>query len=294
MPSASLPPVAFIGIGIMGRHLAAHLQRAGYPLHVFNRTREKTAELVAAGATWHPDPGSAAAAASVVFTMLGGPPDVASAYLAPEGIVARAAPGTLLIDLTTSSPQLAREIAAAATARGLASLDAPVSGGDVGAREARLVIMAGGDESAFARAQPLLALLGRTIVRIGPAGSGQYCKLANQIAVAVGMVAWCEALAFARRAQLDPALVRETLAGGAAGSWAMTHLAPRALAADFSPGFSVKHLRKDIAIASGSADELGCALPGLEEARQLFAAVAERGWDESGTQVLYRHYVEND
>jgi 3-hydroxyisobutyrate dehydrogenase len=289
---ASLPSVAFIGTGVMGRSMAGHLQQAGHPLHVHNRTQSKAAALLAAGATWHDSAGSAAAAADVVVTMLGFPTDVEASYLAPDGIVARARPGALLIDMTTSSPALARRIAEVAAKRGLASLDAPVSGGDIGAKEARLVIMAGGEPAAFARAQPLFALLGKNIARLGPAGAGQHCKMANQIAVAVAMVAWVEALAYAQRAGLDPAAVHASISGGAAGGWAMTNLAPRALAGNYAPGFYVKHILKDLRIALDSAAELKLELPGLAGAKQLYDQVAARGWEDSGTQVLYRLYTE--
>jgi 3-hydroxyisobutyrate dehydrogenase len=282
--------IAFVGTGVMGRSMAGHLRVAGHPLHVYNRTKEKAQPLLDAGARWHDSAGSAAAAAAVVITMLGFPRDVEESYLAMGGIVERARPGALLVDMTTSSPELARRIAAAASARGLDALDAPVSGGDIGAREAKLVIMAGGRPEAFERARPVLSLLGRNLALQGPAGSGQHCKMANQIACAVGMVAWCEALAYANRAGLDPARVLGSISGGAAGSWAMTTLAPRALAGDFAPGFYVKHIRKDIGIAVASAQEMGLELPGLDCARRLYDRVAEVGWDEFGTQVLYRLY----
>jgi 3-hydroxyisobutyrate dehydrogenase len=283
--------IAFIGTGVMGRSMAGHLQRAGHTLHVFNRTKAKAQALLDGGAHWHDSAGSAAAAAQVVVTMLGFPNDVEQSYLGAGGIVERALPGALLIDMTTSSPVLARRIAEAAGRRGLDSLDAPVSGGDVGAREARLVIMAGGGEAAFARAKPLFELLGKNIARFGPAGSGQYCKMANQIAVAVAMVSWVEALAFARKAGLDPDRVHASISGGAAGSWAMTNLAPRALAGDYAPGFYVKHILKDMRIALESAAEMKLDLPGVAVAKELYDKVAVCGWDECGTQVLYRMYV---
>jgi 3-hydroxyisobutyrate dehydrogenase len=223
--------------------------------------------------------------------MLGFPQDVEETYLAPGGIVERAARGALLVDMTTSSPLLARRISAAAAERGLEALDAPVSGGDVGAREARLVIMAGGEAAAFERARPVLSLMGGNISHLGPAGAGQHCKMANQIAVAVGMIAWTEALAYARSAGLDPQKVLASISGGAAGSWSMTNLAPRALAGNFAPGFYVKHIRKDIGIAIASAAEMNLDVPGLACARALYDRVAGRGWEEMGTQVLYRLYT---
>jgi len=285
------PSIAFIGTGVMGRSMAGHLQRAGHALHVYNRTREKARPLLDAGAHWHDSAGEAAAAAEVVITMLGFPADVEQSYLGAGGIVEKARPGALLIDMTTSSPVLARRIASAAAPRGVAALDAPVSGGDVGAREARLVIMAGGDPAAFARALPLLELMGKNIALLGLAGSGQHCKMANQIAVAVGMVAWVEALIYARKAGLDPAQVQASIGGGAAGSWAMTNLAPRALAGNFAPGFYVKHILKDMRIALESAAEMQLDLPGLACAKKLYDQVAAHGWDECGTQALYRLYA---
>jgi 3-hydroxyisobutyrate dehydrogenase len=283
--------IAFIGTGVMGRSMAGHLKNAGHTLHVHNRTKEKAQSLIEAGAQWHDSAGGAAAQADVVITMVGFPSDVEAAYLGAGGIVERAKAGALLIDMTTSSPLLAQRIAAAASKRGLGALDAPVSGGDLGAREARLVIMVGGEEAAFARAKPLFELMGKTIVRHGRAGAGQYCKMANQVAVAVGMVAWCEALAYARKAGLDPVAVQSTISGGAAGSWAMTNLAPRALSENYAPGFYVKHILKDMRIALESAAEMKLELPGLALAKKLYDDVAARGWEDCGTQALYRLYV---
>jgi len=289
------PCVGFIGTGIMGAPMAGHLLAAGCTLHVHNRTRAKAEPLVARGATWHDAPEGVAAACPVVISMLGYPADVETTYLGGgpsggAGLVATACPGTLLIDMTTSSPALAVRIAAAAAARGLRAVDAPVSGGDVGAHNATLVIMCGGDEAAFTRAVPLLERLGRSVTRLGPAGAGQRCKLANQVAVAMGMVAWCEALAHAEAGGLDPAAVQQVIAGGAAGSWALTNLAPRALSGDFAPGFLVKHLVKDIGIALEAARESGIELPGLATAARLYDAVVARGWEHDGTQVLARLY----
>jgi 3-hydroxyisobutyrate dehydrogenase len=275
----------------MGRSMAGHLLAAGHPIHVFNRTREKALALLESGATWHDSAGAAAAEADVVITMLGFPQDVEQTYLSGGGIIEKARGGALLIDMTTSSPVLARKISAAAKARGLEAIDAPVSGGDVGAREARLVIMAGGEAAAFERAGPILSLMGKNISLLGPAGAGQHCKMANQIAVAVAMIAWCEALAYAKKAGLDPAKVHASISGGAAGGWAMTNLAPRALSGNFAPGFYVKHIRKDIGIAVASAKEMELDLPGLACAQALYGRVAEKGWDEMGTQVLYQLYT---
>ena len=292
MATLPLASIAFIGTGVMGRSMAGHLQRAGHSLHVYNRTKEKADALVAAGAHWHDTAGAAAAAADIVVTIVGYPADVEATYLGKDGIVARARPGALLIDMTTSSPALACRVAAAASARGLSALDAPVSGGDIGAREARLVIMVGGDEAAFTRAQPILALMGKNILRHGPAGAGQHCKLANQIAVASAMMAWVEALAYARAAGLDPARVLESIGGGAASSWSMVNLGPRVLRGDFAPGFYVKHFLKDMRLALESAAELKLELPGLAAAKKLYDRVAAKGWEDLGTQALYRLYTE--
>jgi 3-hydroxyisobutyrate dehydrogenase len=286
-------PVTFIGTGIMGGSMAGHLLAAGHPLHVHSRTRAKTEPLLARGATWHDTPASAAADGQVVVTMLGLPSDVEQVYFGTDGssgIIATAAPGSLLIDMTTSSPQLAERIAAAAAARGLAAVDAPVSGGDVGARNAQLVIMAGGDQPAFERARPLLELLGKSVTRLGAAGSGQRCKLANQVAVAVGMVAWCEALAVARAGGLDAAAVQQVISGGAAGSWGLTNLAPRALVGDFAPGFLVRHLVKDIHLARQEAEVTGLELPGLAVAERLYGLLEATGNGDEGTQALLRQY----
>jgi 3-hydroxyisobutyrate dehydrogenase len=283
--------IAFIGTGVMGRSMAGHLLRAGHSVHVYNRTRQKADSLVEAGAHWHDSAGAAAAAADVVITMLGFPKDVEENYLAAGGIIESAKPGALLIDMTTSSPLLAKRIAEAAAKRSLSSLDAPVSGGDIGAREARLVIMVGGATAAFERAKPLFELMGKNIALHGAAGAGQYCKMANQIAVAVGMVAWCEALAYAQKAGLDPSAVHQSISGGAAGSWALTTLAPRALSGDFAPGFYVKHIIKDMGIALESAAEMHLDLPGLANAKQLYDQVAARGWEDNGTQALFKLFL---
>ncbi len=289
--------IGVIGTGIMGRSMAGHLLAAGYEVHVFNRTRSKAEPLLAAGATWHDTPGDVAEASDVVITMVGMPADVEEVYFGgtkavPEGsgLVGRSRSGTLLIDMTTSSPTLACRIASAAAGRGLAAIDAPVTGGDVGARAATLTIMLGGDAAACERARPMLNRLGKSVTRLGAAGAGQRCKLANQIAVAVGMVAWCEALAHARAGGLDAAAVQQVISGGAAGSWGLTNLAPRAIAGDMAPGFLVKHLLKDIGLARECAAESGLVLPGLETAERLYALAATHGWTDEGTQVLYRLY----
>ncbi len=288
-------PVGFIGTGIMGASMAGHLLAAGHPLHVHNRSRAKAEPLLGRGAIWHDTPAGVADEVAVVITMLGLPADVEEVYFGGtarvprgRGLLDAARPGTLLVDMTTSSPTLAARIASAAAARGLAAIDAPVSGGDVGARTAALVIMAGGEPEAFARAEPLFALMGRSATRLGPTGAGQRCKLANQVAVAVGMVAWCEALALARAGGLDPAAVQQVIAGGAAGSWSLTNLAPRALAGDFAPGFLVRHMLKDIRLAREAVADGAADFPGLAVAETLYAKLVERGQGDAGTQALWQ------
>jgi 3-hydroxyisobutyrate dehydrogenase len=282
--------IAFIGTGVMGRSMAGHLLKAGHPLHVFNRTRARAQPLLDAGAHWHDSAGAAAAQADFVFTIVGFPADVEETYFGPKGVLAHARPGAVLVDMTTSRPLLAQRIAAAAKAKGLAALDAPVSGGDVGAREARLVIMVGGEAAAFERTRPLFELMGKNIALHGPAGAGQHCKMANQISIASIMMSWCEALTYAQKAGLDPARVIESIGGGAAASWSLNNLAPRALQGDFAPGFYVKHFLKDMRIALESAAAMQLDLPGLTQAKKLYDEVARRGWEENGTQVLLRLY----
>lgn len=288
--------VTFIGTGIMGSRMAEHLIANGHSLHVHNRTRKKAEVLLKKGAVWHDTPESAAAASDTVITMLGLPSDVEQVYFGQAGaggVLAASKPGSLLIDMTTSSPRLAERISHAAEERGIETLDAPVSGGDVGAREASLVIMVGGRQEAFDRAVPLFEQLGKSITLLGPAGNGQRCKLVNQIAVAVGMVAWCEALAVAKAAGLDPSVAQGVTSGGAAGSWGLSNLAPRALNEDFKPGFLVRHLVKDILLAREEADRYGVCLPGLEVAWKLYGSLEKTGFGEEGTQVLFRSYDKN-
>jgi 3-hydroxyisobutyrate dehydrogenase len=290
-PSNERAPVGFIGLGIMGASMAGHLLRGGHSLHVYNRTPSRAEPLLAAGAHWHDSPGAVAAAADVVITMVGTPDDVEAIYLGSDGIVAKARQGAILIDMTTSSPALAEKIAAAAAARGLRALDAPVSGGDVGAREAKLSIMVGGDEEAFHRAQPILALMGTRIVRQGEPGAGQHTKLCNQIVIASTMLGVCEGLAYAQRSGLDAPTVLESIGGGAAGSFLLNNLGPRILRGDFAPGFMIDHLVKDLRIAHGESERLALDLPGLTLALRQYEALAEAGEGRSGTQALYKRYA---
>ncbi len=221
--------IGFIGLGVMGTSMAAHLMAAGHSLTVFNRTREKAEGLIKRGAQWADTPGAVAAASDILISMVGYPHDVEKIYFGEGGILSAMKAGGYVVDMTTSSPKLARRLYEAAKEREIASLDAPVSGGDIGARNASLVVMVGGDRGAFDAVKPIFELLGRTIRYFGPAGSGQYAKMANQIAIASNMMGVCEAVAYAKRAGLDPAEVVETISGGAAGSWSLSNLAPRML-----------------------------------------------------------------
>jgi 3-hydroxyisobutyrate dehydrogenase len=283
--------VGFIGLGIMGRSMAGHLQRAGHRLHVYNRSRGGAEPLLAAGARWHDTPGELAACCDVVVTIVGYPSDVEALYLGPGGLVERARPGTLLIDMTTSSPDLARRIAAAAAARGVQALDAPVSGGEIGARDARLSIMVGGTPEAFERARAVLQLMGPSVVLQGGPGSGQHTKMCNQIVIASTMLGVCEGLAYAQRSGLDPQTVLASISGGAAGSFLLTHMAPRMLKGDFAPGFFTEHFIKDMGIALAEAQRMKLDLPGLALAKRLYDLLAARGHGRDGTQVLFKHYA---
>ena len=282
--------IGFIGTGVMGKSMAGHLLKGGYKLMVYNRTPEKAQELIAQGALWEADLTRLAASCQAIITMVGYPRDVEEVYLGEQGLVHHAQPGSYLIDMTTSSPLLAKKIFAAAQSKGLHALDAPVSGGDIGAREARLSIMVGGEESDFAAVQDIFALMGKNIILQGSAGAGQHTKMSNQIAIASNMIGVCEAIVYAQKAGLDPAKVLQSIATGAAGSFSLSNLTPRMLAGDFAPGFYIKHFIKDMTIALESAQEMGMMTPGLALAKSLYEKLAAEGEGESGTQTLYKLY----
>lgn len=284
--------LGFIGTGVMGRSMAGHLLAAGHRLCVHTRTPQRARELLDRGATWADSPQELAACASIIFTMVGFPEDVEEVYWGPQGLFQKVQPGSLLIDLTTSTPALARRLAAEAELRGAEALDAPVSGGDRGAREALLSIMVGAHPGTFARALPFLRLFGTNIRLQGPPGSGQHTKMCNQIAIASGMVGVCEALAYAIRAGLDPETVLASISGGAAGSWSLSNLAPRILKGDFAPGFYVKHFIKDMRIAQTSARQMGLPTPGLDQVLALYEELAAQGYENLGTQALFKLFGE--
>jgi 3-hydroxyisobutyrate dehydrogenase len=279
--------IGWIGTGIMGAAMAGRLQAAGHTLHVFNRSPAKAAPLLERGATWCASPAAVAQAAEAVFTIVGYPADVEEVYFGARGLfAAEKITAALVVDMTTSPPELARRIAAAAAARGLAALDAPVTGGDIGAREGSLSIMVGGAAAAFERALPLLRLLGKSIERVGGPGAGQQAKLVNQIIIAGTMVGLCEALLVAARAGLDQAQLINLLGAGAAGSWALQRLGPRIARGDHAPGFMVDHFLKDLGLALQEAEALGLKLPGVELARTLYEKARALGHGRSGTQAL--------
>lgn len=287
----SKPTVGFIGTGVMGAPMAGHLLAAGYPLAVYNRSAAKAEPLVRSGARLAGSPAEIAASCEIIITMVGFPADVEEIYLGSEGLVNHAKPGSLLIDMTTSSPELAVRIHEAAKQRGIMAMDAPVSGGDVGARNASLSIMVGSEPDAFAKALPVLQRLGTRIERQGGPGAGQHTKMSNQIAIASGLLGVCEAILYAEKAGLDPLSVIRNIETGAAGSWSLSNLGPRIVQRNFAPGFYIKHFIKDMRIALESAKGMGMPAPGLELVLGLFEELAARGEGDSGTQALYKWLV---
>ena len=284
--SAGKARIGWIGTGVMGRSMCGHLLAAGYPVVVYNRSADKAAPLVARGARLAGSPREVAEGSDVVISIVGYPADVREVTLGERGSLGGCRPGMTLVDMTTSEPSLAREIAEAAAARGVHSIDAPVSGGDLGAREARLSIMVGGEASAVEALRPLFEVMGKTVVHQGPPGSGQHAKMANQILIAANMVGVCEALLYAHKSGLDASKLLQSVTVGAAGSWSLSNLAPKMLAGDFAPGFYVEHFLKDLGIALAESRRMDLALPGLALAEQLYRAVAARGLKRDGTQAL--------
>lgn len=286
--SDTRPRIGWVGAGVMGAPMAGHLLRAGYRLRVFTRTAARAEPLVRAGAEWAETPRAAAEDADVVCLMVGTPQDVEQVVLGAEGVLSAMSAGTTLIDFTTSSPSLARRIADAAAERGVAAIDAPVSGGDVGAREARLSIMVGGAQEAVGKVLPLLECLGGTVVQQGGPGMGQHTKMMNQIVIASGMIGVCEGLVYAERAGLDLETALASVGGGAAASWSLANYVPRILKQDFEPGFRVDHFVKDMEIALDECRRMQLELPGLELARALYRRLIDEGWGRKGTQSLVR------
>ncbi len=284
--------IAFIGIGVMGKSMASNLMTAGHDLTVYTRTKIKAQDLIDRGAKWASTPLQAAKDVDVVISMVGYPHDVEEIYLGENGVLKSVKAGTTIIDMTTSSPKLAQQIYKTALSQGISLLDAPVSGGDVGAKNGTLAIMVGGDKTAFDNMMPLFNAMGKTICYFGTAGSGQYAKMSNQIAIASNMMGVCESLAYAKKCGLNPDDVLSVISTGAAGSWSLSNLAPRMLKGDFAPGFFIKHFIKDMKIAIESAKEMNLQLPGLTLAEKLYEELAAKGLENDGTQALIKYYDE--
>ncbi len=278
--------IGWIGTGVMGKSMFGHLLDKGYKGFVYTRTREKAAKAIDKGAVWCNSPAELAQQADIVFTMVGFPADVREVYLAPGSLIGTAKPGTILVDMTTTSPSLAVEIYQKAMAKGIFTLDAPVSGGDVGARNAALSIMAGGDEAVFNAVMPLFSIMGKKSVYQGKAGSGQHTKMCNQIQIAGTMIGMCECLLYGYKAGLDLETMLSSISGGAAACWSLDNLAPRILKRDFEPGFFVEHFIKDMGIALEEARRMEISLPGLALAHQLYQSVSDLGYGRKGTQAL--------
>ncbi len=278
--------IGWIGTGVMGASMCGHLLKQGYKASVYNRTQSKAGPLLQQGAQWAEGPRKVAEQSDVVFMIVGYPSDVRQVSLGHDGALAGCSPGNILVDMTTSQPSLAVEIAAAAKEKGVWSVDAPVSGGDVGAREARLSIMVGGETEAVQALMPCFEAMGKTIVHQGGPGAGQHTKMVNQTLIASNMIGVCEALLYAHRAGLDLDQVMESVASGAAGSWSLSNLGPRIINNNFDPGFFVEHFIKDMGIALEEAKRMEISLPGLALAHQLYVALKSQGHGRDGTHAL--------
>jgi 3-hydroxyisobutyrate dehydrogenase len=278
--------IGWVGTGVMGASMVKHLHDAGYPCIIYTRTKSKAASLIEHGLQWTDSAGEVAAQADVIFTIVGFPDDVREVYLSPGGIVDQAREGSILVDMTTTEPSLAVEIYQAGQNKGVQSIDAPVSGGDVGAKNAALSIMVGGDTEAVNQVMPLFELMGKNIVHQGPAGSGQHTKMCNQITIAGTMIGVCEALLYGHKAGLDLTTMLSSISGGAAGCWTLNNLAPRIVNRNFDPGFYVEHFIKDMGIALKESEAMGLSLPGLALVKQMYLAVQAQGHGKLGTHAL--------
>jgi len=286
MPGKTI--VGFIGLGVMGHSMAGLLLDAGFDLHLYNRSASKADDLVKKGAVLEATVADLAKKSDVMIAIVGFPADVEEVFLGKAGVLENARSGSIAIDMTTSEPDLAVTLYDRGKQRGIHVLDAPVSGGDLGAKNATLSIMVGGDHTTFEAARPIFEIMGKNIVYQGGAGAGQHTKMANQIAIAAGMVAVCESLAYAQRAGLDPERVLESIGQGAAGSWSLNNMGPRIIKQDDQPGFFIKHFIKDMGIATASSKRMGLATPGLDLALALYRKMADRGLENNGTQALFK------
>ena len=275
--------IGFIGIGVMGKSMADNLLKAGYEVMVYTRTKQKAENLLAKGAKWFDSAKALAQNVDVIISMVSYPKDVAEIYLGENGVIKNLKPQSIIIDMTTSSPKLAQEIYQEAQKY-------EISGGDVGAKNGTLAIMVGGDKEVYEEVLPIFEAMGKTICYFGKAGSGQYAKMSNQIAIASNMMGVCEAVAYAKKCGLNPQDLLDVISTGAAGSWSISNLAPRMLKGDFAPGFFIKHFIKDMKIAIESADEMNLDLPGLKLAKSLYEKLAKEGYENNGTQALLKYY----
>ena len=282
--------ITFIGIGVMGGSMALNLLKAGHEITVYTRTKSKAEKLLSLGAKWEQSAAKASENAEIVISMVGYPRDVEEIYLGKNGVLSALKSGSTIIDMTTSSPKLAQKIYQLAKEKGIAALDAPVSGGDVGAKNGTLAIMVGGDKEVYDKMVPIFNVMGKNICYFGKAGSGQYAKMSNQIAIASNMMGVCEAIAYAKKCGLNPQDLLNVISTGAAGSWSLSNLAPRMLKGDFAPGFFIKHFIKDMKIAIESAKEMNLNLPGLMLAEKLYEELAQKGYENDGTQALLKYY----
>ncbi|MDR2115527.1 MAG: NAD(P)-dependent oxidoreductase [Planctomycetaceae bacterium] len=278
--------LGWIGTGIMGSSMAQHLLDAGYSLNVYNRTKNKADGLLNAGAVWCSSPKAVAENSDIVFLMVGFPQDVRETILGSQGVLEGMKPNGIIVDMTTSSPTLAQEIETECRKKNIVSLDAPVSGGDLGAKNATLSIMIGGDEQTAESLTPYWNLMGKTIVYHGGSGSGQHAKMVNQILIAGNMIGLCEAILYGFRSGLDREKMLQSVSGGAAGSWSLNNLAPRIFKKDFAPGFMIEHFIKDLGIVLEESQRMGLTLPGLALAEQLYRSAKSKGYAKNGTHAL--------
>ncbi|WP_326716759.1 NAD(P)-dependent oxidoreductase [Vagococcus jeotgali] len=280
--------IGFIGTGVMGASIVKHLLNKGYSVNVYNRTKAKTDELINLGAVWQESPADITEVSDVIFTMVGYPKDVEETYYGENGIFSADVTGKILVDMTTSTPTLAKEIYDTAKEKGAMSLDAPVSGGDLGAKNGTLTVMVGGDLATYNQVQSIIECFSSKINLQGEAGSGQHTKMANQIMIAGTMTGMCELLVYAKSANLDLEKVLDTVGGGSAANWSLTNYAPRILKEDYSPGFFVKHFLKDLTIALDEANKMGIDLPATTEAKRLYELLVDKGDGDDGTQALIK------
>ncbi|SOC35165.1 NAD(P)-dependent oxidoreductase [Ureibacillus acetophenoni] len=284
--------IAFIGTGVMGKSIVKHLLAANYEVTVYTRTKEKAQSLIDQGANWAETPAKASKQKDIIFTMVGFPQDVEEVYFSENGILESAKQGAIVVDMTTSQPTLAKKVYELAKEKGISSLDAPVSGGDIGAQNGTLSIMVGGDQEAFDRLLPVFEKFGSNIVYQGEAGSGQHTKMCNQLLIATNMIGVCESIAYGLKAGLDLDKVMQSISTGAAGSWSLSNLGPKMLNGNYNPGFYIKHFIKDMKIAIDEAEAMGLELPGVKLSKEIYNTLLERGYGDNGTQALIKYYID--